>query len=395
MTGVQIMEMGKRYLMQNYAQLPLVITRGQGVRVFDAEGRCYLDFVSGIAVNALGHCHPKVVEAIQKQAEQLIHCSNLYWFEPPVVLARELAALSGLDRVFFCNSGAEANEAAIKLVRKYAYGRGIENPEIITFSRSFHGRTLGTLAATGQEKFSLGFTPLPEGFRPVAFNDVAELKKAVGPQTAGIMLEPLQGEGGVYTATQELMDTLRGLQDRGIPLIFDEVQCGLGRTGKVFAYEHYGVKPDVLTLAKSLGGGLPIGAAVAREEVAAVFQPGSHGSTFGGNPVACAAAKAVLDVIKEDGLAEQAARNGEYMKDRLTALQDRYPIKEVRGLGFLLGMELEQPAGQLVNLCQERGLLVNCTGERVIRFLPPLITTREEIDEALEILEKAMQEFFS
>ncbi|MFW0967305.1 MAG: acetylornithine transaminase [Thermacetogeniaceae bacterium] len=395
MTGVQIMEMGKRYLMQNYAQLPLVITRGQGVRVFDAEGRCYLDFVSGIAVNALGHCHPKVVEAIQKQAEQLIHCSNLYWFEPPVVLARELAALSGLDRVFFCNSGAEANEAAIKLVRKYAYGRGIENPEIITFSRSFHGRTLGTLAATGQEKFSLGFTPLPEGFRHVAFNDVAELKKAVGPQTAGIMLEPLQGEGGVYTATQELMDTLRGLQDRGIPLIFDEVQCGLGRTGKVFAYEHYGVKPDVLTLAKSLGGGLPIGAAVAREEVAAVFQPGSHGSTFGGNPVACAAAKAVLDVIKEDGLAEQAARNGEYMKDRLTALQDRYPIKEVRGLGFLLGMELEQPAGQLVNLCQERGLLVNCTGERVIRFLPPLITTREEIDEALEILEKAMQEFFS
>lgn len=395
MTGVQIMEMGKRYLMQNYAQLPLVITRGQGVRVFDAEGRCYLDFVSGIVVNALGHCHPKVVEAIQKQAEQLIHCSNLYWFEPPVVLARELAALSGLDRVFFCNSGAEANEAAIKLVRKYAYGRGIENPEIITFSRSFHGRTLGTLAATGQEKFSLGFTPLPEGFRHVAFNDVAELKKAVGPQTAGIMLEPLQGEGGVYTATQELMDTLRGLQDRGIPLIFDEVQCGLGRTGKVFAYEHYGVKPDVLTLAKSLGGGLPIGAAVAREEVAAVFQPGSHGSTFGGNPVACAAAKAVLDVIKEDGLAEQAARNGEYMKDRLTALQDRYPIKEVRGLGFLLGMELEQPAGQLVNLCQERGLLVNCTGERVIRFLPPLITTREEIDEALEILEKAMQEFFS
>ncbi|HHY40199.1 MAG TPA: acetylornithine transaminase [Syntrophaceticus sp.] len=395
MTSVQIMEMGKRYLMQNYAQLPLVISRGQGVRVFDAEGRCHLDFVSGIAVNALGHCHPKVVAAIQKQAEQLIHCSNLYWFEPPVVLAKELAALSGLDRVFFCNSGAEANEAAIKLVRKYAYSCGIEHPEIITFTRSFHGRTLGTLAATGQEKFSIGFTPLPEGFRHVAFNDVAELKKAVGPQTAGIMLEPLQGEGGVYPATQELMDTLGELQDRGILLIFDEVQCGLGRTGKVFAYEHYGVKPDILTLAKSLGGGLPIGAAVAREEVAAVFQPGSHGSTFGGNPVACAAAKAVLDVIKEDGLVEQAARNGEYMKNRLTALQDRYPIKEVRGMGFLLGMELEQPAAKLVNLCQEGGLLVNCTAERVIRFLPPLITTREEIDEALEILEKALKKFFS
>ncbi|MFY9139712.1 MAG: acetylornithine transaminase [Thermacetogeniaceae bacterium] len=395
MTGVQIMEMGKRYLMQNYAQLPLVITRGQGVRVFDAEGRCYLDFVSGIAVNALGHCHPKVVAAIQKQAEQLIHCSNLYWLEPPVVLAKELAVLSGLDRVFFCNSGAEANEAAIKLVRKYAYGRGIDNPEIITFTGSFHGRTLGTLAATGQEKFSLGFTPLPEGFRHVAFNNVAELKKAVGPQTAAIMLEPLQGEGGVYPATQELMDTLKELQERGILLVFDEVQCGLGRTGKVFAYEHYGVKPDILTLAKSLGGGLPIGAAVAREEVAAVFQPGSHGSTFGGNPVACAAAKAVLDVIKEDGLIEQAAGNGKYMKTRLTALQDRYPIKEVRGLGFLLGMEMDQPAGQLVSLCQEEGLLINCTAERVIRFLPPLITTREEIDEALEILEKALKKFFS
>lgn len=381
--------------MQNYAQLPLVITRGQGVRVFDAEGRCYLDFVSGIAVNALGHCHPKVVAAIQKQAEQLIHCSNLYWLEPPVVLAKELAVLSGLDRVFFCNSGAEANEAAIKLVRKYAYGRGIDNPEIITFTGSFHGRTLGTLAATGQEKFSLGFTPLPEGFRHVAFNNVAELKKAVGPQTAAIMLEPLQGEGGVYPATQELMDTLKELQERGILLVFDEVQCGLGRTGKVFAYEHYGVKPDILTLAKSLGGGLPIGAAVAREEVAAVFQPGSHGSTFGGNPVACAAAKAVLDVIKEDGLIEQAAGNGKYMKTRLTALQDRYPIKEVRGLGFLLGMEMDQPAGQLVSLCQEEGLLINCTAERVIRFLPPLITTREEIDEALEILEKALKKFFS
>ena len=287
------MEMGKRYLMQNYAQLPLVITRGQGVRVFDAEGRSYLDFVAGIAVNALGHCHPKVVAAIKEQAEKLIHCSNLYWFEPPVVLAKELATLSGLDRVYFCNSGAEANEAAIKLARKYAHSRGKEKPEIITFTMSFHGRTLGTLAATGQEKFSQGFTPLPEGFRHVPFNDVAALKKAVGPQTAAIMLEPVQGEGGVNPATQELMDALRELQNKGILLIFDEVQCGLGRTGKLFAFEHYEVKPDVLTLAKSLGGGLPIGAAVAREEVAAVFQPGSHGSTFGGNPVACAAAKEI------------------------------------------------------------------------------------------------------
>lgn len=395
MTGVQIMEMGKRYLMQNYAQLPLVIARGEGVRVFDADGRCYLDFVSGIAVNALGHCHPKVVAAIQEQAEKLIHCSNLYWFEPPVVLAQELAALSGLDRVFFCNSGAEANEAAIKLVRRYAYDKGIESPEIIAFTRSFHGRTLGTLAATGQEKFSKGFTPLPEGFRHIPFNDTAELNRVVGPHTAGIMLEPLQGEGGVYPTSHELMETLAELQERGILLVFDEVQCGLGRTGKMFAYEHYGVKPDILTLAKSLGGGLPIGAALAREDVAAVFQPGTHGSTFGGNPVACAAAKAVIEVLIEDGLVEQAASHGEYMKTRLTPLKEKYPIKEVRGLGLLLGMEMDRPAGKLVNLCQERGLLVNCTAERVIRFLPPLITTKEDIDEALEILEKALQKFFS
>lgn len=381
--------------MQNYAQLPLVIARGDGVRVWDDEGKCYLDFVGGIAVNAVGHCHPRVVAAIREQSEQLIHCSNLYWFEPPVVLAQQLAALSGLDRVFFCNSGAEANEAAIKLARKYAYDHGRENPEIIAFTKSFHGRTLGTLAATGQEKFSRGFTPLPEGFRHIPFNDAAELKKAVGPQTAAVLMEPLQGEGGVYPASQKLMETLAELRrEEGILLIFDEVQCGLGRTGKAFAYEHYGVKPDILTLAKALGGGLPIGAAVAREEVAEVFQPGTHGSTFGGNPVACAAARAVLQVLQEEGLVEQAANTGEYMKASLKTLQKKYPlIKEVRGIGLLLGMELDRPGQDLVLLCQERGLLINCTAERVIRFLPPLITTRDEVDQALGILDEALQVF--
>jgi acetylornithine/N-succinyldiaminopimelate aminotransferase len=393
MTGNQITEMGKRYLMQNYAQLPLVIARGDGVRVWDDEGKSYLDFVGGIAVNAVGHCHPRVVAAIREQAERLIHCSNLYWFEPPVVLARELAVLSGLDRVFFCNSGAEANEAAIKLARKYAYEHGRENPEIIAFTKSFHGRTLGTLAATGQEKFSRGFTPLPGGFRHLPFNDVAELKKAVGSQTAAVMIEPLQGEGGVYPASLELMETLAELRrEEGILLIFDEVQCGLGRTGKAFAYEHYGVRPDILTLAKALGGGLPIGAAVAREEVARVFQPGTHGSTFGGNPVACAAARAVLQVLQEEGLVEQAAKTGEYMKACLDALQKKYPfIKEVRGMGLLLWMELDRPGQEMVALCQERGLLINCTAERVIRFLPPLIITREEVDEAVGILEEALR----
>jgi predicted acetylornithine/succinylornithine family transaminase len=381
--------------MQNYAQISLVIARGEGVHVWDDQGKRYLDFVGGIAVNAVGHCHPKVVAAIREQSERLIHCSNLYWFEPPVVLAEQLAALSGLDRAFFCNSGAEANEAAVKLARKYAYQRGVKAPEIIAFTNSFHGRTLGTLAATGQEKFSRGFHPLPGGFSHISFNDVQELRKAVGLQTAAVMLEPLQGEGGVYPASGELMETLAELRSKkGILLIFDEVQCGLGRTGKMFAYEHYGIQPDILTLAKSLGGGLPIGAALAREGVAAVFQPGSHGSTFGGNPVACAAAGAVLQVLREEGLVEQAAVVGEYMKASLHALRDQYPfIKEVRGEGLLLGMELDRPAHDVVTLCRERGLLVNCTAERVIRFLPPLVTTREDVDQGMEILDKALQAF--
>lgn len=387
--------MGQKYLMQNYAQLPLVIARGEGVRVWDTEGKCYLDFVGGIAVNALGHCHPKVLNAIREQSEKLIHCSNLYWFEPPVALAHQLAVLSGLDRVFFCNSGAEANEAAIKLARKYAYDHGRENPEIIAFNESFHGRTLGTLAATGQEKFSRGFTPLPGGFRHLPFNDVDALWKAVGPETAAVMVEPLQGEGGVHPASQEFMDALAELQQKkGVLIIFDEVQCGLGRTGKFFAFEHYGVCPDILTLAKSLGGGLPIGAAVAREEVAQVFQPGTHGSTFGGNPVASAAAGAVLKVLQDDGLVDNAARTGGYLKASLEKLQEKFScIQQVRGMGMLLGMELDRPGKDLVTLCQERGLLINCTAGRVIRFLPPLITKKEDVDEALGILDDAFMIF--
>jgi len=381
--------------MQNYGQLPLVIAEGEGARVWDADGRCYLDFVGGIAVNSVGHCHPKVVAAIKEQAERLLHCSNLYWFEPPVVLARELAVLSGLDRTFFCNSGAEANEAAIKLARRYGSEHGRKNPEIIAFTHSFHGRTLGTLAATGQEKFSEGFTPLPAGFRHLAFNDLDGLLDAVTPDTAAFLLEPVQGEGGVYPATQEFMDALAELrQEKGILLIFDEVQCGLGRTGKNFAFEHYGVRPDILTLAKSLGGGLPIGAAVAREEVAHVFQPGTHGSTFGGNPVACAAAAAVLKVLQEEGLAERAARVGGCFKKGLESLQERFPcIREVRGLGLMLGIELDRPGQRMVSLCQERGLLINCTAERVLRFLPPLIIGPDEVEQAVEILGQAFGEF--
>ncbi|HAA88976.1 MAG: Acetylornithine aminotransferase [Thermoanaerobacterales bacterium 50_218] len=397
MTGKQVIEIGRKRLMPTYAQFPLVLVKGEGVRVWDPEGRSYLDFVGGIAVNAVGHCHPRVVAAVKEQAGKLLHCSNLYWFPQPVKLAQELASLSGLDRAFFCNSGAEANEAAIKLVRKYAWNRGQENPEIIAFTNSFHGRTLGALAATGQEKFWKGFEPLPGGFHHLPFNGVEALKKAVDSRTAAILVEPVQGEGGIHVATPEFMETLAELREKhGLLLVFDEVQCGLGRTGKMFAFEHYGVRPDVLILAKALGGGLPIGAVLAREEVAAVFQPGSHGSTFGGNPVACEAAFAVLKVLQEQGLVEKAARIGNYFKKRLEELQQRFGlIKEVRGLGLMLGMELDRPGKELVTLCQQRGLLVNCTAEKVIRFLPPLVVTEREVDEAVAILEDALEEFAS
>jgi len=395
MRGEEVLKCGEEYLMQTYSRSSLVLVKGQGARVWDTGGRCYLDFLSGIAVNSVGHCHPRVVAAIREQAGELIHCSNLYWSSPQVKLAEKLVGLSGLDRAFFCNSGAEANEAAIKLVRKYGYEHGKTSPEIITFTNSFHGRTLGTLAATGQEKFSKGFTPLPGGFRHIPFNDVEALRGAITPETVAILVEPVQGEGGVYPATPEFMAALAEIRAaHGVLLVYDEIQCGMGRTGKMFAFEHYGVRPDVLVLAKALGGGLPIGAVVAGEEVAAVFQPGSHGSTFGGNPVACAAALAVLQVIQDESLVEKAEQVGSYFKGRLEELSGRFPlIREVRGRGLMLGMELDRPGKKLVALCEERGLLVNCTAEYVLRFLPPLIIGKDEVDESVSILAEALQEF--
>jgi predicted acetylornithine/succinylornithine family transaminase len=391
----QIIRDGQQYLMQNYAQLPLVIVKGKGALVWDAEGSSYLDCVGGIAVNSVGHCHPRVVAAINNQVEQLLHCSNLYWFPQSVALAKRLAHLSGLDRTFFCNSGAEANEAAIKLVRKYAHDHGKVNPEIISFTNGFHGRTLGSLAATAQPKFWQGFEPLPGGFRHLPYNDANALLAAVNPDTAAIFVEAVQGEGGVNEATPEFMRALVEARDKyGVLLMFDEVQCGLARTGKMFAWEHYGVKPDVMTLAKALGGGLPIGALLARDEVAAVFQPGTHGSTFGGNPVSCAAALAVLDILEEEHLAAHTEHIGSYLMSKLAALRQQFSfIKEVRGRGLLVGMELDRHGKRVVTLCQERGLLVNCTVDKVIRFLPPLIITRSEVDEAVAILRGALQQF--
>lgn len=388
----ELIELGQKYLMNNVGRLPLCLVRGEGPYVWDADGKKYLDFVGGLAVNAFGHCPPFLVEAMLEQARRLIHVSNLYWIEPQIELARLLVENSALDKAFFCNSGAEANEAAIKLARKYAKEKyGPEKYEIITMTDSFHGRTLATVAATAQPRFHRGFEPLPPGFKYVPFNDFKALKEAVTPATCAVMLEPVQGEGGVNVADPGyLREVAAFCREKGLLLIFDEVQCGMGRTGKLFAYEHYGVVPDILTLAKALGGGFPIGATLAREEVAAAFRPGDHSSTFGGNPLACAVAIAAVRAII-GGLAEKAAITGAYFREKLAEMAAKYPfVKEVRGLGLLLGMELDRPGAGVVARCQEEGLLINCTKEKVLRFLPPLNIEKSLVDEAVAILDRAL-----
>ncbi|RJQ28333.1 MAG: acetylornithine transaminase [Peptococcaceae bacterium] len=388
----EIIALGDRYLMQNYGRIPLALVKGEGARVWDADGKEYLDFVGGIAVNSLGHCPPAVAEAVNRQVRRLMHCSNLYYIEPQVELAKLLAENSCCSRAFFCNSGAEANEAAIKLARKYARRRyGTDKYEIIAAHNSFHGRTLAALAATGQDKYRKGFEPLPEGFKHVPFNDLAALENAVGPHTCAVMLEPVQGEGGVNVASQPYLEGAAELcRERGLLLIFDEVQCGLGRTGRFLAYQHFGVEPDVLTLAKALGGGFPIGAMLAREEVA-VFQPGDHASTFGGNPLACAAALAAVKEILHGGILENTVRTGGYLFDRLGKMAARYSfIKDVRGLGLLLGMELAVEGRDVVERCRAKGLLINCVGQNVLRFTPPLNITAGDVDQAVAILEDAL-----
>ena len=387
--------MGDKYLMKTYGRLQMALVRGSGARVWDADGREYLDFVGGLAVNALGHCHPAVTRAIADQAETLMHVSNLYYIEPQVKLAQILVENSCGDRVFFCNSGAEANEAAIKLARKYAKINGsADKYEIITALKSFHGRTLATLTATGQAKYQQGFEPLPPGFKYVNFNDLDALRAAVGPNTCAVMLEPVQGEGGVIPADPGYLQGVRKLcSEEGLLLIFDEVQCGLGRTGKFLAHQHYGVEPDIFTLAKALGGGFPIGAAVAREEVAAAFVPGDHASTFGGNPLACAAGLAAMDQLINQGVVENAARVGEYFMGKLVEMSSRYSfVREVRGMGLILGLELAVDGRQIVSRCQDNGLLINCVNNSVLRFLPPLIITEGDVDQATGILERILGE---
>lgn len=385
----ELREDADRYLMHTYARQPISIIRGRGSRVYDLEGREYVDFVAGVAVNVLGHGHPDLIAAIQKQSQHLLHASNLYYTEPQVKLAEALVENSFAKKVFFCNSGAEANEAAIKLARRYAHGKyGAARFEIITMLQSFHGRTMATLTATGQEKVQKGFEPLLPGFTYVPFNDLNAIEQAITPATAAIMLELVQGEGGVQVADQAYVKSLRDLcRDRDILLILDEVQTGMGRTGTLFAYEHYGIQPDIMTLAKGLGGGLPIGACLATEDVAAAFTPGTHASTFGGNPLACSAALAVMRVLLEGRLLAQSRAVGQYMAKSLLDLKDRLPnIKDARGLGLLQGLELTIDGQAVVTDCLHRGLLINCTMDRVLRFVPPLIITQREIDRLIDVL---------
>lgn len=390
----QIMGLTSSYVMNTYGRLPLALAKGEGTRVWDAEGNEYLDFVAGIAVNNLGHRHPRIVQAIHKAADTLLHCSNLYHIESQGLLAKQLSELSGLDRSFFCNSGAEANEAAIKLARRYAKQFvSSKRFEIITAHNSFHGRTLATVAATGQPKYHAGFEPLPEGFVYVPLNDVEALKNAVTDSTCAIMLEPIQGEGGVQPCTDEYLQAARELCDEhGLLLIFDEVQTGLGRTGKMFGFQHFQVRPDIITLAKALGGGVPIGAMLATEKAAQGFEPGSHASTFGGNPLATAVAHEVLQVMVEEDLPARATQIGAELVKGLEGLAKKYPkaLGEVRGKGLMIGVALQIDGIELLKEAQKRGLLVNVVGSGVLRLVPPLNVSEEDIKKAISILDDSL-----
>lgn len=380
----------KRYVMPTYTREPLVIVKAQGSKVWDIDGRQFLDFFSGWAVSGLGHRHPKVASALRKQAQKVLHVPNNYYNELQGILAKKISQYSFDGKAFFCNSGAEANEAAIKLAR--IYGSSRNKYGIITMKNSFHGRTLATLAATGQGKYKQGFAPLPSGFTQVAFNDIAALKKGISAGTAAVMLELIQGEGGINVASAAYIKEVRRLCSRlGLLLIFDEVQTGLARTGKMFCYQHYNVLPDVMTLAKSLGGGFPIGAIIAKRQIADTLGPGRHASTFGGSPPACACALAVFQAIEKERLLLNVQKMGKYLYNELTQLKARYSvIKEVRGKGLMLGIELRREGKSIYEQCLKKGLLINCTHQNVLRIMPHMGVSKSEIDKAIEILNSAL-----
>ncbi len=389
-----LQEIEKRHLIQTYARLPLVIEKGKGCWVWDDQGKKYLDFLSGLSVNALGHCHPRLVRVLREQAGRLIHISNLYYHAYQAPLAAELKRITHMDRVFFCNSGAEGIEGAIKLAR--SHGKKIRKGkfEIVALENSFHGRTTGALAATGQEKFRRDFEPLLPGVKFVRLNNLRDLKAAINRNTCAVLLEPIQGEGGVYELSREFLQTAATLaREKKALLILDEIQCGLGRTGRYLASQQFGITPDVLVLAKSLAGGLPMGAILAREEVAADLGPGMHGTTFGGGPLTCRVALEFLAVLKEENILQHVRTTGAYFKQQLKQLKSRHPmIREVRGRGLMLALDLDRPSRPIVLRAQERGLILNSTHGSAVRFLPPLILDAKLVDRAIRILEEVLCE---
>ena len=394
MTNNEIINKGQEYVMNTYGRFPIAPVKGKGSYVWDADGKQYLDFLGGIAVCVLGHCDDALQTALQTQAAQLWHISNLYWIKPQVELAEKLVKLSGLGKAFFCNSGAEANEAAIKLVRKYFYRQGqASRNQIIVFNESFHGRTLATVTATGQPKYQEGFAPLPAGFVYADYNDISSVKKLINENTAAIMLEPIQGEGGIHPSDPDFLAEIRQICDReGILLVFDEVQSGIGRTGTFFAYQSYGMTPDIVTMAKGLGGGFPIGAMLATDQAASGFAPGDHASTFGGNPLATAVGNQLVDTISDPHFIENSINMGAYLRESLNKIADNRII-ETRGLGLILGIEFSQDVKDLVLICMQKGLLLIGAGPKVLRFVPPLNINRAEVDQAVAILGAALQEW--
>lgn len=396
MKTAAIKAMATEYIMNTYGDRNLAFVRGEGAYVWDAEGKKYLDFLGGIAVNGLGHCHPKVVAAICEQAGQLIHVSNLYYIEPQAQLAKLLVDNSDMEQCFFCNSGAEANEAGIKLARKYIKDQGRSDAyEIITMDNSFHGRTMATITATAQPKYHKGFEPMLPGFKYVPYDDLAEAESAITEKTCAILVEPIQSEGGVNMPSSGYLQGLRTLCDEhNLVLIFDEVQTAMGRLGPLFGYQSFGVVPDILTMAKSLGGGVPIGAMLAKKHIADSFVPGTHAATFGGNPLVTAAAVATINTILDENIGENAVKMGDYLESQLMALKGEYPIKEVRGIGLLRGLVMTVDAKPLATKCAENGLITICTNDYVLRFLPPLNITTEHVDEAVAIVKKSMDETF-
>lgn len=390
----EIIEKADKVIAATYKRSPVVFVKGKGCKLWDSEGRAYTDFVAGIAVCNLGHAHPRVAKALSVQAETLFHVSNLYYTVPQTELATWLTEHSFADRVFFCNSGAEANEAAIKISRKYFKDKGeLERYRIIAMEKSFHGRTMATLSATGQDKIRKGFDPVLEGFDFVPFNDADALRKKISSSTCAVLLEPIQGEGGVRCPEPGYLEAVRQIcNESGTLLIFDEIQTGIGRTGTLFAYEQFGIEPDIMTLAKALGNGLPIGAMLTREHIAESFGPGAHASTFGGTPVITAASLETMKTISEEKILNHCKEIGSYFKEKLISLKDRHEvIEDVRGIGLLLGMKLKIKGESLVKACLEKGFVINCIQDDILRFIPPLIIGKREIDSLIACLDEMLR----